>query len=150
VEPATVLGRSGRVPVSRGVGQSQEAVADDVGHRQRLQARQAIQTQDRVGHRTLFDAKLATRQGAQLAKLTRWYTPAEILKMATADNAELLALSGLRSPYEGKLGVVEEGALADLLLVDGDPTEDIHLIETPDKSFLAIMKDGVFYKNVTV
>ena len=41
--------------------------------------------------------------------------------MATADNAELLALSGPRNPYPGKLGVVEEGALADLLLVDGDP-----------------------------
>jgi imidazolonepropionase-like amidohydrolase len=68
--------------------------------------------------------------------------------MATVDNAELLAMSGLRSPYEGKLGVVEEGALADLLLVDGDPTQDISLIETPEKSFLAIMKDGVFYKNV--
>ena len=100
------------------------------------------------GTDTLFDAKVSARQGAQLSKLTRWYTPAEILKMATVDNAELLAMSGLRSPYEGKLGVVEEGALADLLLVDGDPTQDISLIETPEKSFLAIMKDGVFYKNV--
>jgi len=100
------------------------------------------------GTDTLFDAKLARRQGAQLAKLTRWYTAPEILKMATADNAELLALSGLRSPYEGKLGVVEEGALADLILVDGDPTQDIHLVEDPEKNFLAIVKDGVFYKNV--
>jgi imidazolonepropionase-like amidohydrolase len=39
--------------------------------------------------------------------------PAEVLKMATADNADLLALSGPRNPYPGKLGVVEEGALAD-------------------------------------
>ncbi len=56
------------------------------------------------GTDTLFDAKLAARQGAQLAKLTRWYQPGEVLKMATFDNAELLALSGLRSPYEGRLG----------------------------------------------
>ncbi|RZA00547.1 MAG: amidohydrolase family protein, partial [Sphingobacteriaceae bacterium] len=59
----------------------------------------------------LFDAKLATRQGTQLAKLTRWYTPYEILKTATSTNAELLALCGRRNPYAaGKLGVVEQGA----------------------------------------
>lgn len=100
------------------------------------------------GTDTLFDAKLATRQGAQLAKLTRWYTSAEVLKMATADNAELLDLSGLRSPYEGKLGVVQAGALADLLLVDGDPVADIKLIEDPAKNFLVIMKDGDIAKNM--
>jgi imidazolonepropionase-like amidohydrolase len=69
----------------------------------------------------LFSPELAKRQGPQLAKLTRWYTSAEVLKMATATNGELLAMSGLRNPYPGKLGVVEEGALADLLLVDGNP-----------------------------
>ena len=52
----------------------------------------------------LFDARLASRQGAQLAKLVRWYTPAEALKMATADNGELMALSGFINPYPGKLG----------------------------------------------
>jgi imidazolonepropionase-like amidohydrolase len=99
------------------------------------------------GTDTLYDARLATRQGAQLAKLVRWYSPAEVLKMATADNGELLALSGLRNPYPGKIGVVEEGALADLLLVDGDPIADIKLIEDPDKNFKIIMKDGEIYKN---
>lgn len=67
--------------------------------------------------------------------------------MATADNAELLALSGPRSPYEGKLGVVEEGALADLLLVDGDPVADIELIAKPSENFVIIMKDGKIYKD---
>jgi len=99
------------------------------------------------GTDTLFDAKLATRQGAQLAKMVRWYTPSEVLKMATADNAELLALSGPRNPYPGRLGVVQEGALADLLLVDGDPVANIKLIEDPVKNFLVIMKDGIIYKN---
>ena len=98
------------------------------------------------GTDTLFDGKLASRQGVQLAKLTRWYTSAEVLKMATADNGELLALSGLRSPYEGKLGVVEQGALADLLLVNGDPLANIKLIEDPGKNFVVIMKDGKIYK----
>ncbi len=96
---------------------------------------------------TLFDARLATRQGAQLVKLTRWYTPAQTLRMATGDNGELLALSGLRSPYPGKLGVVQPGALADLLLVDGDPLANIKLIEDPGKNFVVIMKDGKIYKN---
>ena len=80
------------------------------------------------GTDALFDAKLAARQGAMLAKLVRWYTPAETLKMATADNGELMALSGFINPYPGKLGVVEEGALADLLLVDGNPLENIKLV----------------------
>jgi imidazolonepropionase-like amidohydrolase len=67
--------------------------------------------------------------------------------MATGTNAQLLALSGKRNPYPGKLGVVEEGALADLLLVDGNPIEDIRLIEDPGKNFVLIMKDGKIYKN---
>ena len=95
----------------------------------------------------LFSAKVASRQGAQFAKMVRWYTPAEALKMATADNSELMALSGFINPYPGKLGVVEEGALADLLLVDGNPLENIKLVEDPDKNFLIIMKDGRIYKN---
>jgi len=99
------------------------------------------------GTDTLFDAQAATTQGAQLAKMVRWYTPAEVLRMATADNAELLALSGLRSPYEGKLGVVEAGALADLLLVDGDPLANIDLVADPARNFVVIMKDGRIYKN---
>lgn len=96
----------------------------------------------------LFNAENAAHQGEQLTKMVRWFTPAEALKMATADNAELLALSGLRSPYPGRLGVVAEGALADLLLVDGDPIANIKLIETPEKNFVVIMKDGKIYKNV--
>ncbi|GBE91851.1 metal-dependent hydrolase family protein [Nostoc cycadae] len=96
----------------------------------------------------LFDAKLATRQGAQLTKMVRWYTPSEVLKMATSTNAELLALSGPRNPYPGKLGVVEEGALADLLLMDGNPLKNIKLIENPGKNFIVIMKDGKIYKNL--
>jgi len=90
----------------------------------------------------LFDPKLADRQGKLLTKMVRWYTPAQVLKMATGDNAELLALSGPRNPYPGKLGVVEEGALADLLLVDGDPIGNLSLIEDPAKNLLVIMKDG--------
>lgn len=99
------------------------------------------------GTDVLFSAALATQQGAILASLTRWYTPAEALVMATGTNGELLQLSGKRNPYPGTIGVVEEGALADLLLVDGDPTVDISLVARPEQSFKVIMKDGVVYKD---
>jgi imidazolonepropionase-like amidohydrolase len=95
----------------------------------------------------LFSPEWAKRQGSLLVSLTQWYTPAEALAMATGANAELLALSGGRNPYPGKLGVIEEGALADLLLVDGNPIEDIKLIEDPVKNFVIIVKDGKIYKN---
>ena len=101
------------------------------------------------GSDILFNAAQAARQNTVLTRMVRWYTPAEALEMATSVNGELLALSGPRNPYPGKLGVVEEGALADLLLVNGDPVANIKLIEDPAKNFLVIMKDGKIYKNIT-
>ena len=100
------------------------------------------------GTDVLYSPENAAGQGKMLSKMVRWYTPAETLRMATAGNAELLALSGPRSPYPGKLGVVAEGALADLLLVDGDPIANIALVEDPARNFLVIMKDGKIYKSV--
>ena len=99
------------------------------------------------GTDVLFSQALAERQGQDLVNMTRWYTPAEALAMATSTNAELLTLTGKRNPYPGKLGVVEEGALADLLLVDGNPLENIQLIADPAKNFVVIMKDGKVYKD---
>lgn len=99
------------------------------------------------GSDALFDARVASRQGGQLVKLLKWYTAAEALKMATADNAELLTMSGFINPYPGKLGRVEEGAFADLLLVEGDPLQDLALIEDPEANLRVIMKDGVIYKD---
>jgi imidazolonepropionase-like amidohydrolase len=95
----------------------------------------------------LFSSKLAERQGFMLTHLTRWYDNVDILKMATSVNAELLAMSGPRNPYPGKLGVIEEGALADLLVIDGNPIDDIALVAKPDKNFMFIMKDGKIYKD---
>jgi imidazolonepropionase-like amidohydrolase len=95
----------------------------------------------------LFSPQLARRHGELLAKLVQWYTPADALVMATGTNAQLLALSGKRNPYPGRLGVVEEGALADLLLIDGDPIANITLIADPEKNLLVIMKDGRIHKN---
>jgi len=95
----------------------------------------------------LFDPAQAKKQGKYLAKMTKWYTPYEALKMATHDNAQLIKLCGPRDPYPGELGVVKEGALADLILVNGNPLENLDLVADPDKNFVVIMKDGKIYKN---
>jgi len=125
----------------------------------RRQLRQVISGTDRIygwakkygiktafGTDVLFSPAMAQMQGHILTLLTNWYTPAEALAMATGTNGELLQLTGLRNPYPGKLGVVEEGALADLLLVDGDPLENIQLVADPT-NFVVIMKAGKIYKN---
>jgi len=96
----------------------------------------------------LFNPAQNKNQNSDILKLKTWFTPAQALKLVTHENAQLLALSGPRNPYPGKLGVVEVDALADLLLVDGDPIANINLIADPEKSFLVIMKDGTIYKNV--
>lgn len=96
----------------------------------------------------LFEPDLNDQQNAYILRLQKWFTNAEILKMITHDNAQLLQLSGLRSPYPGKLGVIEKGALADLLLVDGNPLEDLSLVSDPEKKFLVIIKSGKVYKNL--
>ena len=139
-----------------------DAMADafPAGSQERAKAFQVLAGTDRTfelakkykiktafGTDILFSPSLARRQGDLLAKLVRWYTPAQALAMATGTNAELLALSGKRNPYPGKLGVVEIGAFADLLLVDGDPLANIKLLEDPGKNLLVIMKDGKIYKN---
>ncbi|KKG14158.1 hydrolase [Methanosarcina sp. 2.H.T.1A.6] len=95
----------------------------------------------------LFDPALAAKQGKFLAKMKKWYTSYEALKMATYDNAQLLKMCGPRDPYPGELGVVKEGALADLILVDGNPLESLDLIANPEKNLALIMKDGKIYKN---
>ncbi|QDY70365.1 metal-dependent hydrolase family protein [Qingshengfaniella alkalisoli] len=109
----------------------------------------AIKHKAKVGWGTdiLFAPAATVNQGNMLAAMKRWYTPAKALKMATGDNGDLLALSGERAPYRGKLGVIEVGAFADILIVDGDPTEDIDLIADPDANLLLIMKDGYIHKN---
>ena len=77
----------------------------------------------------------------------------------TSTAGELAALTGMNNPYPGKLGVIEKGALADLIIVDGNPLEDIMVIGGNPKWFDApardpgiesirvIMKDGKVYKN---
>lgn len=96
----------------------------------------------------LFDSVSAKNQGKILCKLQNWFSPFEILKMATHDNAELLRMCNKRNPYQlGNIGEITEGAYADLIIVEGNPIQNIRLIEDPEKNFMLIMKDGIIYKN---
>ena len=87
-------------------------------------------------------------QSQEFIARAEYFTPYEILVQATSLNAQLFERSGKRHPYqEGPLGVIEAGAYADLLIVDGNPLEDISLLATPDDKIVLIMKDGTIYKN---
>ncbi|MFM2364235.1 MAG: hypothetical protein RLZZ316_3137 [Bacteroidota bacterium] len=100
------------------------------------------------GTDVFFNPPINKDQNTYIAKMSNWFTPYEILKLITSDNAQLLTLSGKRNPYKaGKLGVIEEGAYADVLLVDGNPLKDIQLMVDYAKNFVLIVKDGVIYKN---
>ena len=94
----------------------------------------------------LFEPDLNAQQNAYILRLKPYFTAAELLRLVTSGNAELLALSGPRTPYEGRLGVVEQGALADLILVRGNPLANIDLIGDPARNFTVIMKDGRIVK----
>jgi imidazolonepropionase-like amidohydrolase len=66
--------------------------------------------------------------------------------MATGRNGELLALSGARSPYPAPLGVITPGAMADLLVVDGDPVTDLAFLGDPETNLRLILKGGQIVK----
>ena len=94
----------------------------------------------------LFNPAGTASQGRQLAKFARFMSPLEALHKATGAAGALLALSGERAPYAGRLGVIAEGALADLLVIDGDPETDLAWLDTPDTSLRLIMKGGRVFK----
>lgn len=99
------------------------------------------------GSDIISDPEMLERINEEFVFRTKWFTPAEILRQATANNAEILAMAGQRRPYRGKLGVIEVGALADLLLINGNPLEDISILTEYEENIALIMKDGVIYKN---
>lgn len=100
------------------------------------------------GTDVFFDAAGTRRENSMLTRLAKVYSNVEVLKIATSGNCELFALSGPRNPYkQAKLGALQEGAWADMLLVDGDPTVDIGVLADPDRNFRVIIKNGAIYKN---
>lgn len=113
-----------------------------------------IESAKRHGVKIAFGSDVFLSQAAYDLQAMEWvarsqiFTPLEILKQATSVGAELIALSGPRNRYrDGPLGVIQEGAYADLVIVEGNPLEDITILSRPDETLRLIMKDGVIYKN---
>lgn len=99
------------------------------------------------GSDLLMDLEIKKTLNQEFTNRTKWFSNAEILRQATAINGEILALSDQRNPYPAKLGVIEEGAYADLLLINGNPLEDISILTRPEENLTLIMKDGKIFKN---
>jgi imidazolonepropionase-like amidohydrolase len=98
---------------------------------------------DMFGDRSAYD-----NTNLEFGTRAQYYSNVEQLQQVTSINGELLALSNLKHPYPGaKLGVIEAEAYADLLIVDGNPLDDILLMQDYENNFKLIMKDGKVYKN---
>lgn len=108
----------------------------------------AIEYGRRFGARIAFGTDIlmnpggSAAQGRMLAKFARFMPPLDALHLATGAAGALLALSGPRALYPGRLGVVAPGAMADLLVVEGDPERTLDWLDTPETSPRLIMKDG--------
>lgn len=104
----------------------------------------------KVGFSTdiIGDPVALSKQNNEFGYRLEAWSPYEILLQATSLNAELLTLSGKLNPYKnGPLGVIKEGAYADILLVDGNPLENVRILEDYENNIDLIMKDGKIYKN---
>ena len=106
-----------------------------------------------IGYENIvFGADIVTNMGL-LARIneefilrSRWFEPVEILRQVTSKGGELMSLSGPRNPY-GKLGVIEVGAVADILILEGNPLEDISVLSNPTENLKVIIKGGSVHKN---
>jgi len=88
-------------------------------------------------------------QALEFKARARYFRPVEILRQATSTNAAIVAMSGpMMNPYlDGPLGVIREGAYADILIVNGNPLDDIEILGDATNNIPVIMKDGEIYKN---
>jgi imidazolonepropionase-like amidohydrolase len=107
-------------------------------------------------------SSLGASRGARDFQMGQWvesFGNFKTLKAMTADNGRLMAFTGKNNRYPGKLGVIEKGAYADIILVDGNPLEDVKLLgasvdmwapprsERSIKTIPFVMKDGTIYRN---
>ena len=98
-----------------------------------------------VGTDLTFDVSMRKKALQELPSRKPWFTSAEIMVQATGNGGAMLATS--RRGYDGKLGVVEEGAFADLLIYSKSPLEDVAIAADHESNLKLVIKDGVIYKN---
>jgi len=122
----------------------------------RAKMQQVLAGQDRLmGYIKKYDLKIGfgtdlvfgmyDRLGLEFTARGDYFTPAEILRQATSESAEIIRMVGKLDRYE-RFGEIREGWLADLVLFEGDPFADISILERPDESLAVIMKDGAFHR----
>jgi imidazolonepropionase-like amidohydrolase len=94
----------------------------------------------------LFSYEGRKEQLKDLTLRKQWYNSPEIMIQATGTGGEVVGLCGKRNPY-GKVGVIEEGAMADILIYSKNPLEDVSIVEDYENNLKLIIKDGKTYKN---
>ena len=113
------------------------------------------------GSDVVVSNKLSSRstRDFQMYQFAEAFGAYRTMKAMTSDNGRLMALTGQNNPYPARLGVIEEGAYADIILVDGNPLKDISLLGAVDDMFANprsaptiptipfVMKDGQIYRN---
>jgi imidazolonepropionase-like amidohydrolase len=78
----------------------------------------------------------------------RWFSDVEILRQNTSNAGRWLARSGTKNPYrDGPLGVIEVGAYADMILVEGNPLEDVAVLADYENTIKVVIKDGEIFQN---
>jgi len=96
----------------------------------------------------LLEPESAARQSAMAARLADYFSNVDALRMLTSGNARLFRLAGERDPYrDARFGVIAPRAWADVLLVDGNPLDDLSLLADPAKYLAVIVKGGAVHKN---
>ena len=100
-----------------------------------------------VGTDIIADPERILTLLGELKHRTKWFSNAEVLRQATSKGGELMGMSGMLNPYPGKLGVIEEGAHADILLFGGNPLEDMDVVVDFETNMHLIMKAGEIYRN---
>jgi imidazolonepropionase-like amidohydrolase len=94
----------------------------------------------KMGFGTDLLGELHVHQSAEFSIRAKVLSPHEVICAATSVAAEILRM-------EGRLGVIAPGAIADILVVDGDPLKDVAVLEQQGKHLDVIMKAGAFAKN---
>jgi imidazolonepropionase-like amidohydrolase len=87
-----------------------------------------------------------TQIAKEFTARAEYWSPAEVLRQATSESARVIRMVGKLNTH-GNFGEIREGWVADLLLINGEPLDDISILEDPDSSLALIMKAGEIVKN---